>query len=464
MRGRERHLAKLILATSLMSSLPVAAKHAATMSLHVDRPCGLFTYVIAWRLSLAMKAYSEPFDDSARRTALLPLEKSVKGERLGYLDSIRGAAACIVVLHHCWLAYITVSSESAGSLTAAFGSVTGFLFYFATKVLASGRSAVIIFFVLSGFVLAYSLLKQPTSYVGYVVKRIFRIYPVFLFVILSSYALHRIIGVHHDVGSNWFRDVVDPDLSFAVLLKHLTMWGTKGSIGLDNVMWSLVHEMRISLVFPVILFAVNRYGWRSILVCWFISVASTLWSLYTTGTVVLGYDEETLTKSFLDTTYFIVFFAGGAYLAIERDRVARKIASLTWHTKTVLFVVFAYCLLRADQDNHLFIDGIVDQMRGLGALGLIALALGDRKFGAALSHNVLIWLGRISYSLYLVHLPILYAVNQTIGESWSAIHTGVVVVVLSLLVAELLARMIEFPSIKLGKNFYTKLVTLHSVS
>lgn len=93
-----------------------------------------------------------------------------------------------------------------------------------------------------------------------------------------------------------------------------------------------------------------------------------------------------------------------------------------------------------------------DYVRGVGALGLIAPALGIKKINSGLSHEFLIWLGMISYSLYLVHIPILYVVNQTIGASWSVLETSIAFIPLSILAAEIMARLIEFPSIELGKK------------
>jgi peptidoglycan/LPS O-acetylase OafA/YrhL len=99
---------------------------------------------------------------------------------------------------------------------------------------------------------------------------------------------------------------------------------------------------------------------------------------------------------------------------------------------------------------------VADYLRGLGALGLIGLAMGIPKFGASLAHEIPIWLGRISYSLYLVHVPILYAVTQTIGSSWPTLQTSLVVIALSLIVADFTAKTIEFPFIKLGKRLAAK--------
>jgi peptidoglycan/LPS O-acetylase OafA/YrhL len=374
-------------------------------------------------------------------------------KRLGCLDSIRGIAAAVVVLHHCWGMSMVASRESYHGLTTAFLSFHNLLFYILEKCLDTGRSAVMLFFVLSGFVLACSLQKQPMPYAGYAAKRMFRIYPAFAFVVLYSYSLHCIISVHGDVNSGWIKGLFSiPNLSPYVLAKHLLMFGNWRNDQLDPAMWSLVHEMRISLIFPFILLLVNRYRWHGILACLLTSIACTAWTLYTTNVVATGIDDVKVLQTFLSTGYFIVFFACGAFLAIERERITRRVAGMTAWKKSLLFAFCAGCFLKTDMNNHTLAGAFVDYMRGAGALVLIALALGVSAFAGALNHKTLLWLGRISYSLYLIHFPLIYAVNQAIGASSSVIAVSSVVIILSLLAAEFINRAIEVPLIKLGKK------------
>ena len=115
-----------------------------------------------------------------------------------------------------------------------------------------------------------------------------------------------------------------------------------------------------------------------------------------------------------------------------------------------LFVLVGLCLLKSGENNTkaIFSDYII----GVGALGLIALARAVQKFQTVLNHAIPVWLGRISYSLYLVHLPVLFVASQMIGATWPRPLTSILVVALSLAIAELTARFIEFPAIMLGKR------------
>lgn len=380
--------------------------------------------------------------------------------RLDHLDSIRGIASVIVLFAHVWRLNPEDFRSAHHHLGSAFTSFPDFLFYCFAKMEEGGRSAVILFFVLSGFVLAYSMKQKPLPYTAYATKRVFRIYPAFIVVILISFLLHNLIGVRHLSESEWIRHSVDSaDTSGQMLLKTLLFWGTDGSHGLDGVAWSLVHEMRISLIFPLLLIWVTRFKWLSVIALLALSIVCTEVNFFRKGVVLTGYQEETLPETLLDTTYFLVFFAAGACLALEHTRIAEAVSRLPAPVKGLLFLFAAFAFLKTDAAPNSPIGCWVDYLRGMGATILIALSLGVDSFRNALEHRLLIWLGRLSYSLYLVHLPILYIVGQ-LAFGWPISLVGVIVIALSFVAAILLSALIEFPSIELGKRLAAKVPAL----
>lgn len=379
--------------------------------------------------------------------------------RLDHLDSIRGIASVIVLVDHVWSMNSEVYRSAHHQLSSAFSSFSDFLLYCLAKMEQGGRSAVILFFVLSGFVLAYSLKQKPLPYNGFAIKRVFRIYPAFIVVILISFLLHNLIGVRHLSESEWVRDSVDAaDTSGLMLLKTIFFWGTAGTHGLDGVDWSLVHEMRISLIFPLLLIAVTRFRWLSVVALLAFSIVCTEANFLLEGIILTGFQEATLPGTLLDTSYFLVFFAAGACLSLEHTKVAELVSRLPTLVKGLLFLFAAFAFLKTDADIHAPIGCLIDYLRGMGATILIALSLGVASFRTALQHRLSIWLGRISYSLYLVHLPILYVAGQ-LAFGWPVGLISVIVIVLSFVAAILLSEFVEFPSIEIGKRLAAKLPT-----
>lgn len=386
------------------------------------------------------------------------MAKYMKQEhRFTHLDSLRGLAAFAVVLSHLQLANADALPLVHRDLMTGLASVPQFALFALSKLHEASRSAVMLFFVLSGFVLAFWLQTTPTPYGRYAIRRVFRIYTPFALVVLMSYGLHLYIGTDHVEHAEWLNGVINPDLSGGNLAKHLLLWGTKEAIQLDNVSWSLVHEMRISVVFPLILIPVQRYTWRCVLLLLLLSIGCNVWALALTGQVIVGYQQETVARTFLDTGYFMVFFALGAYLAVERDKVCRQIRKAAPWIQVCLVAGVFYILLKSDLDHHSFTGSVVDYLRGAGAAGLIAFGISMERMGVFLRNGVLHWLGRISYSLYLVHVPVIYVLNQCTGGALSVAGMNVAVVLCSLLLAELMVRAVEQPANQLGKRIAGRL-------
>ena len=377
--------------------------------------------------------------------------------RLDYLDSLRGIAALIVVFSHFALMVPEAVRDPIASLSAGLQSPQNLAIYSLWKLHMLARSGVILFFILSGFVLARSLSVKHTPYLAYVVKRFFRIYPALLVTVLLSYALHLIIGFTHPVSSDWLKtEVCDVDLSLKTLLKHLLLWGTDGSIVLDGAIWSLVHELRISLIFPVILWTVRRYRGWAVLGWLLISSTATGYMDYAHGHFITGFREATFELTWLDSVYFIVFFAAGAWLAECSDAVITGFKRCPFWLVGMITALCLYCMAKSDSSGNL--QGVADYVRGIGALGIIALALSFGRFERLLSHRALIWVGRVSYSLYLIHMPIIYVIVEA-GSAMPSLPIIIVAVTgASLLAAELMARLIEFPFNHAGKAIAARLV------
>jgi peptidoglycan/LPS O-acetylase OafA/YrhL len=385
--------------------------------------------------------------------------EAAREPRLASLDSLRGIAALAVVFYHCWLAALP---ELASGPAAAAHSVLSLLLRSAANVFLMGRAAVMLFFVLSGFVLARSLEGAHTPYAGYVVKRVLRIYPAFIVAVLLSWLLHEAIGIPHPESSALMERVNDPDLSLLGVLKALGLWGTAQSLNLDLVIWSLVHEMRVSLVFPWLLWSVRTAGARSLAAYAVLSALCTL-GLLRQGQVAYGLVEDSFVRTLAVTGYFLVFFAGGAYLAIHRQRVAHRLARWPLPAKAALLALSVLTFLKGDHGAEAPSTALVDYAHGAASLGLIALVLGTPELGRMLGRSVLCRLGRLSYSLYLLHLPILYVVKQTFGAGRPLVTT-VAVIALSLAAAEVLAYTIEFPFIHLGQRLARRRVLARRVA
>jgi peptidoglycan/LPS O-acetylase OafA/YrhL len=292
---------------------------------------------------------------------------------LSSLDALRGLAAFGVVLFH----YLPYYHKMYGH---------GFAIWpWLDYGLSFGRYGVHLFFILSGFVIFMTL--ERTSHAGWFgAARALRLLPA-----LWAGILLTVISVH-------FLGPQDRAVSLSTALANATlMHEYLGLEHVDGAYWSLVIE-------------VTFYGWMALLYFtlkdWHkLRAALWLWVLVSYAGVIwwkqIPDGLDFLVKELLFVKYAPLFIAGMLIYRLYRyGRPAAADASL-------LALAVCHGLLAYKFPYSLFV---------LGCFAVFALAVAGRLNW--LANGPLLWLGGLSYSLYLVHQNIGYGVI-----SWSY-HTG----------------------------------------
>ena len=112
------------------------------------------------------------------------------GGRFHELDALRGVAALAVVFSHCIVIILQDATLAEGLLKDALRTVK----YSPLGWAVAGLPAVLLFFTLSGFVLARMLEGARIAYPGYAVKRIARIWLPYLVSVLLAMLLISTLG------------------------------------------------------------------------------------------------------------------------------------------------------------------------------------------------------------------------------------------------------------------------------
>jgi peptidoglycan/LPS O-acetylase OafA/YrhL len=370
-----------------------------------------------------------------------------RGRHYPQLDALRGIAALMVVVNH----FILV-----GPLWWIPRSPL--------RVLALGHEAVILFFILSGFVLTLQLISdRRISYRDYAIRRICRIYLPYLAVLFTAFSIINLINIEPvKWAGSWFNDIWTGSFSGREMLDHLLFIGEYKANRVLPVIWSLIYEMRISLMMPLVVYCVSRFSARTCL------AAALCISLVSFAFAMGRNTDQTSSPSFSGdwamTAHFLGMFIVGATLAFHRVRWQQW---LDKRGRTMLVLAASLTLYFLSRLVLSITSGaigqyIFDWCVVAGAAGMVCTAIVSRRFTLVLAKRPIVFLGTISYSLYLTHTVVLLTVIHLMPASGSPWHSIVTAAVLVIPVAAVTHFVVERPSILLGKFLTGRSVTASS--
>jgi peptidoglycan/LPS O-acetylase OafA/YrhL len=267
--------------------------------------------------------------------------------------------------------------------------------------LVSGRESVMFFFLLSGFVLALPFFRgNNPPYFVFACRRILRIYGPYLGALAlaaSGCAIwHGQLGTVGRFSGAWGSDV-----DAHSLLQHVLFLGDYNYYRYNTAFWSLVYEMRISLVFPLLFWAAINLRTR--------------YSLFLVLILTLAGVQMRHSQSLVTFAYAAIFLVG---ILVAKNRGILGgvyLKSPVW----VRYLLALASIALYDQGHKIHSFGLLWHLGDLpvviGAAGIIIVGLNSTTAKRILNANVPAFLGRISYSLYLVHGTVLFAMAAIIG-------------------------------------------------
>jgi peptidoglycan/LPS O-acetylase OafA/YrhL len=314
-------------------------------------------------------------------------------KKLGYLESLRGLAAFIVVLNHFVLAFYPALYFGASEPVHTENGVEVFLSGTPLNLLYNGSFAVSLFFILSGFVLTYKFFKDrtlPVYLIPLTVKRYVRLLPPVFISILLSFILLRFSLLSNQPAaiitrSGWLRGYLQfgPNLLTALYESFIGSFFRHQST-YNGVLWTMTFEFFGSLL--VFLFvALFRNEKRRYLV-YVLALALLRHRPY--GAFILGVllcDFITLRPDLFAQKRYTAFYfiLLGAGLFLGSYPVGRPVEGTMYAFMKLPVIARSYNVLGA----------------GLVLFALLNLpSLQD-----VLSRGVFVFLGKISFSLYILH-------------------------------------------------------------
>jgi peptidoglycan/LPS O-acetylase OafA/YrhL len=317
-----------------------------------------------------------------------PLQPSAATQdRVVWLDGLRGAAAMFVVLHHAWLTTWPDFPHNDGPWWL------GWLLY--------GHLAVAVFIVVSGFSLALAPMRDNEQLRGgasrFVRRRAWRILPAYWAALIFSMLITAYL-LRPDLGAI--------EVSKSLAVHGLLLQDVVGSQTPNGAFWSIAVEWQIYFVFPLILLVGRKWSLKAAVILTIVAVliAHTVAGL---GTPFSKLDEL--------TPQFLALFALGV-LAVklggtgENAKLSRWLGGLAL---AALLAVVASAILHGSEwmVAHFF---YVDLVFGLFVVCALYLLFTGGAVAARrpLTSRKMLRLGLFSYSIYLMHAPILGVLNK----------------------------------------------------
>jgi peptidoglycan/LPS O-acetylase OafA/YrhL len=356
---------------------------------------------------------NEAHSPAMKNNDLVQQKEGESLSRLFHLDALRGLAALSVAVGH------------AVGIYPVFESWSPIL----------GRPAVTFFFLLSGYVLGKSVSgsdsKRLIDWLCYCLRRVFRLYPAIFVTLVVAAILAKfyvIPGQDQDLSS-WFSKS---------LRKATTIHGPHDYLGsfrlyylrLDPPLWTIQIEFVCSFILPFIIWPFQKkvlLRWGIFGLLCFIRFAHPEW---------IGM-----------ASYLFEFYLG--YLAWTLSPIVAEISDK--NSKYLTLLIFFGTMIWMCFCDH----------SGTGLISVVGMAVfltlvGPCRWSAlrtGLKIPPLQFLGRISYSLYLIHLPVLMICWSVIVGRWKAMNTcGLQVIILtvpmlliSLTLGDVMERFVERP-------------------
>lgn len=312
--------------------------------------------------------------------------------RLHFIDGLRGLAMLMVLLYHCRLfgGNWEVDLPLAGHVIHVAA-----LFDF-------GHVGVNLFLLLSGFCLYWPFVKgggrrEPTLW-EFAKKRCRRILPPYYVTLIFCTALPLLGAVRAHSGA----DAAYPIkwLGFHALMLHNLR--SDYIFSLNGSLWSLGLEFQLYILFPLLVEAYRRFNPRVVLLT--VLVFCTAYRVFLLRGQFLhdGNNAYVLAYSVFGRCFE---FALGMFTAWLLARWHREGSSpLRWPDGCLVAVIIPLALL---DGSHGHFQALTDSMWGLLFAALLLAGSRHKKvLHRVLSSRVLVSLGIFSYSVYLVHLPL----------------------------------------------------------
>ncbi len=365
--------------------------------------------------------------------------------RVTSLDGLRGWAALIVVIYHGATSALPWYDPSGAQRWPA-GSPRWWLVQTPLHIVWAGPEMVVVFFVLSGYVLTLPALARSVNWLRYYPRRFVRLYLPAWAATAFATALHYLPSRHpipHNAALNSFAIPI----TLGNGLKTAALVGPLQALpAFTTALWSMRWEVIFSIMLPAVVITVLTTRRRAAL-----TVIAGALCAYALVRPTHGGHFVTL------ALHYLPVFVLGSLLAVRfpPTRTARSprsehpAATIALLLLTIGLLTAGYWIKDMDAGS---VTGWPYLAAAAGACLAVWLAITNGATARALTTSTSQWLGHRSYSLYLIHYPIVLSLAFAFNGTASVPLLLITSVPASLVAADLLYRCVERPAIQLSRR------------
>ena len=299
-------------------------------------------------------------------------------------------------------------------------------FHLDLEILAGGYVGVDIFFVLSGFLITSTIIQKKHnnafSLSAFYRQRINRLFPALFATVAFTFIAASFILLPND-----FERFSLSSIASLLSISNFLFWGEAGYWDVASNTkpllhtWSLGVEEQFYLIYPVLLLFIFRTG---------LSAAKCLMLLAATGFLVCYFYTviDTSGAFFLLPARFFQFLLGGALAALVHERSVQSLLIKKYFAGLSFAVGLGLIVYSSVAFGKTIYPGAYVLAPSLGAFLVIMSGSSKNVPGSivvsVLDNPLFSWVGRISYSLYLTHWPIIVLYRYSTNETFTLIEVA----------------------------------------
>ncbi|MEO9934925.1 acyltransferase family protein [Rhodopirellula bahusiensis] len=304
-----------------------------------------------------------------------------------------------------------------------------------TQMSSAGKFGVQVFLVISGFTIASTFLARQ-DYVEFIIRRLFRILPLYFFMLSLSIAM---IAFGLVATPYWMERFGSQPNSYNYIM-HLTLlspFDYTVANSLLNVEWSIPVEVWWYVALPFLITRASNPRTIAITLAGLLALSG-----FTRG--IFGVLDLSHAAKWFPTTYGAYFLLGLVSYHL-RKIIDQTSAQKRLKLYTIGWLLFASAII--------FDTGIQSVLIGVGTMLIIGYRSGTAVSRSPLESSLFLFLGSISFSVYLWHMVVIWSLEKfQIYEilDYSFLRF-LVVTAITVALSTLTYRLVEAPSNSLGR-------------